>query len=404
MSNILEGIKVVEQASFMAVPSVGAMLSDFGAEVIHVEGTGHGDPLRSLYKMPPLKPSETNYPWLLAGRNKKSVSLNLKDPDAQQVLYKLVADADIFLTNSLPHVIEDLNIQYEKLKEHNPKLIYAFLTGFGAHGAESDAPGFDETAWWARTGLMNAFRYPNVDPIIAPTGVGDMSTGLGLLATVMMALYHREHTGEGSKVCTSLMECGLWSNSAQIQGALVGCAPFQQYAHEDTMNPLAGGIFTTKDSRQILFLQMNPRNWDDMCGALGSPDLATDPRFNKPGLRLKNAKELMVELDAVFGKLTKDEAVEKLRAAGTNFSLVQTAEEAPDDAQMNALGCFPVIEKTNGVRTVRSPITVEGFDHETPQPAPDQVGQDTVECMQVAGYSDDEIAKLAASGAIGVAS
>jgi crotonobetainyl-CoA:carnitine CoA-transferase CaiB-like acyl-CoA transferase len=404
MSNILEGIKVVEQASFLAVPSVGAMLSDYGAEVIHVEGTGHGDPFRSLYKMPPCKPSETNYPWLLANRNKKSVALNLKDPDAQQVLYKLVADADIFLTNSLPHVISDLNVSYEKLSELNPKLIYAFFTGFGAEGEEADAPGFDETAWWARTGLMNVFRYPGADPILAPTGVGDLSSGIGLLATVMTALYHRERTGEGSKVCTSLMECGLWSNAIQVQGALVGCDSFQQYVHEETMNPLVGGIFTTKDDRQIFLVQLSPKNWGDMCAALGCSNLATDPRFNNPGLRINNAKELMGELDKVFGTLTKDEAVAKLHAAKTNFSLVQTAEEAPDDAQMNANNCFPEIENTNGLRTVRNFMTIEGKPHITPQPAPDRVGADTVHYMKAAGYSDDEIAKLAGSGAVGVPS
>jgi len=141
-----------------------------------------------------------------------------------------------------------------------------------------------------------------------------------------------------------------------------------------------------------------------MCAALGCSELTTDPRFTSPGLRFKNAKEMVVELDAVFGALTKDEACERLRAAKTNFSLVQTAEEAPDDAQMNANGCFPIVENSDGVRTVRSPITIEGYDHVTPQPAPAQVGRDTARLMKAAGYSDDEIAKLAASGAIGVTS
>ncbi|MFA9411521.1 MAG: CaiB/BaiF CoA transferase family protein [Deltaproteobacteria bacterium] len=402
MGNILDGIKVIEVASFVAGPSAAVQLSDFGAEVLKIEPL-NGDPWRNGHKMPPLMPSETAYTHLLANRNKKSVALNLKDPDAQQVLYKLVADADIFLTNSLPHVIKDLNIDYDKMIKLNPKLIYALITGFGEKGAEADAPGFDETAWWARTGLMNTLRAKGAEPSMAPTGMGDNNTAVSLFAAVMTGLYQRERTGKGCKVSTSLMASGVWTNSIQAQAAIVGCDPIQSFSHTDTLNPLVGGIYATKDDRRIFIVQLNPRNWEPMCDALGAPALKTDARFASPGLRIKNHAALVGELDAIFTKLTLAEVSEKLHAAKTNFSAVATNEELPNDQQMIDNDFFPVIEGTNGIRTVQSPVSVEGITKATPQPAPDKIGGDTAAELKAVGYSDDEIKKLAEAGSIGVA-
>jgi formyl-CoA transferase len=402
MSNVLDGIKVVEVASFVAGPSAAVQLSDFGAEVLKIEPLS-GDPWRSGHKMPPLVPSETAYTHLLANRNKKSVALDLKNPDAQQVLYKLVEKADIFLTNSLPHVIKDLNIDYGKLIKINPKLVYALITGFGEKGAEADAPGFDETAWWARTGLMNTLRAAGAEPSMAPTGMGDNNTSVALFAAVMTGLYQRERTGKGCKVSTSLMASGVWTNSIQAQAAMVGCDPLKVISHQDWINPLVGGIYATKDDRRIFIVQLNPRNWEPMCDALGAGDLKTDERFASPGLRIKNHAALVAALDALFSKISLKDAADKLHAAKTNFSVVATNEELPNDQQMIDNDFFPVIEGTNGIRTVQSPVSVEGIDKATPQPAPEYVGGDTEQELKAVGYSDGEIKKLAEAKAIGVA-
>lgn len=400
MTGILDGIKVIEVASFMAGPQAGSQLVDFGAEVIHVEPTGYGDPLRALYKMPPLMPSKVNYPWLLTNRSKKSIALNLKDPQAREVLYKLVEDADVFITNSLPRVAASLEVGYEKIKSINDKVIYALLTGFGEEGPEKDAPGFDETAWWARTGLMNTMRTKGTEPALAPTGVGDNSTSIGLFAAILLGLLHRERTGEGSKVSTSLMACGIWSNSAQAQAALVGCDPFEIAPHEETANPLAGGIYKTKDGQRIFLLQMNPKNWEPMCDALGCSDLKGDERFNTPKGRIVNAKELLAALDEIFGNLSLEEAVTKLRSARTNFSVVQANEDLPHDEQMIANGFFPEIEGTDGIKTVQSPIQVEGKEKVKPKKAP-EFGEHTAELLKSLNYSDSEIADLVQAGAVG---
>jgi len=401
MSNILEGIKVVEVASFVAGPSASVQLADFGAEVIKVEPL-NGDPWRMGHKNALNMPSEIPYCHLLANRNKKSVAFNLKDPNAQQALYKLVENADVFLTNSLPHVIKHLNISYEKLAEINPKLIYALITGFGEKGAEADSPGFDETAWWARSGLMDTLRAKGAEPTMAPTGIGDNNTAVALFASILLGLYQRERTGKGCKVGTSLIASGVWTNSIHAQAALVGCEHQLAYAHGDTPNPLVGGIYKTKDDRRVFLVQMNPKNWEPMCDGLGAPALKIDKRFSEPGLRLENHADLVKELDAIFSKLTLAEASEKLHAAKTNFSVVKTNEELPNDQQMIDNGLFPEIAGTNGIRTVQSPVSVDGQEKATPQAAPEQIGQDTVDELKKVGFSDADIARLAASGAIGI--
>jgi len=402
MSNILEGIRVIEVASFVAGPSASVQLSDFGAEVLKIEPLS-GDPWRQGHKSALNMPSEIPYCHLLANRNKKSVALNLKDPEAQQVLYKLVENADIFLTNSLPHVIKDLNISYEKLIAINPRLIYAIITGFGEKGAEADSPGFDETAWWARTGLMDTLRAKGAEPTMAPTGIGDNNTAVALFASVLLGLYQRERTGKGCKVGTSLIASGVWTNSIHAQAALVGCKHQLAYAHGDTPDPLVGGIYVTKDDRRIFLVQMNPRNWEPMCEALGVPELKTDKRFAEAELRLKNHTDLVKELDSIFSKLTLAEAAEKLHTAKTNFSIVKTNEELPNDQQMIENGLFPEIMGTNGILTVQSPVSVDGQEKAAPQAAPEHVGQDTVEELKKVGFRDADIARLAGSGAIGIA-
>ena len=212
MANILDGIKVVEVASFVAGPAAATQLSDFGAEVIKVEPP-EGDMWRMANRVPPFPLSKIPYTHLLANRNKKSVALNLKSPEAQQVLYKLVAEADVFLTNSMPHVCAHLGISYEQIKEVNPRIVYAIITGFGEKGPDADSPGFDCTSWWARSGLMNTIRAKGGEPVNLPAAMGDHNTATALFAAVMTGLYQRERTGKGCRVSTSLLANGAWTNT-----------------------------------------------------------------------------------------------------------------------------------------------------------------------------------------------
>jgi crotonobetainyl-CoA:carnitine CoA-transferase CaiB-like acyl-CoA transferase len=348
-------------------------------------------------------PSEIAYTHLLANRNKKSVALNLKDPKAQEILYKLVEGADIFLTNSVPHVIKDLNLDYEKMKKINPRIIYAVITGWGEMGEEANAPGFDETAWWARSGLMNSVRAKGAATTLAPVAMGDNNTSVALFASVMTGLYQREHTGEGCKVSTSLLASGLWTNSVQVQAAMAGCDPQVPTSHREWLGPLAGSSYKTSDDREIFLVQLNPKNFPDMCDALGQPALKVDPRFANPMAQYQNHVALTEALDAVFGAMTLEEAKGALDKANTNFAVVTTNEEVPNDPQMIANGFFPEIAGTNGIKTVQSPVNVVGFEKEAPTKAPEKIGQDTIAEMKAVGYTEAQIKALVESGAIRVA-
>jgi crotonobetainyl-CoA:carnitine CoA-transferase CaiB-like acyl-CoA transferase len=399
MANVLDGIKVVEVASFVACPAAGLALGDFGAEVLKIEPLT-GDPFRAGNNLPPAPTSDVPYTNMFTNRNKKSVALNLKDPEAQKVLYKLVEKADVFLTNSMPHVCDSLGISFDTLIKINPRLVYGLITGYGDSGPEADTPGFDGSAWFARTGLAHIFRAKGADPIPLPVGIGDQNTATSVFAAVMTGLYHRERTGKGCKVQTSLMANGIWTAGLEAQAQLVG-AKFFDAGHADSPNPLVGTYYKTKDNRYVLLMQVNPRNWDAMCDALSAPAGKTNTKFNTPGARVKNNKELIAAIDKYIGQLDLADVAARLRDAKTNFSVVQNLEELVKDPQAAAQGFFPLIDGTS-TRTVASPIAIEGIT-KVARPAPAKVGQDTKSVLKAAGYSDDQIEKLAAAKAIGVA-
>ena len=195
---IFEGLKVLDCASFIAAPAAATVLSDFGAEVIKIEPPGTGDPYRLLPKLPGYPVSQHNFAWLLEGRNKRSLALDLAKPEGREVLYRLAAEADVFITNFPPGVRKRLGITYEDIKPLNARLIYASFTGYGETGAEADKPGFDSNAYWARSGLMDLVRADeNTTPARSIPGMGDHPCAMALYGAIVTALYKRERSGEG---------------------------------------------------------------------------------------------------------------------------------------------------------------------------------------------------------------
>src|SRR3984957_6020220 len=217
---ILSGLRVIDCGTYIAGPAAAAILSDFGAEVIKIERPPHGDPYRYLPLMPGMPVSDQNYCWILDDRNKKSLALNLNDDQARAALLKLVATADIFITNYQPQLQRKFGLTYEDLAPLNDRLIHASVTGYGEHGEDAEKPGYDATAYWARSGLMHQMHNGDADPVQSPAGLGDHPTSVTLFAGIMMALYRRQLTGQGSKVSTSLMANGAWANGCAIQAAL----------------------------------------------------------------------------------------------------------------------------------------------------------------------------------------
>ena len=401
MKNVLDGIKVIEVGSMAAAPSSAVILADLGAEVIKVEPL-NGDMWRHGNMVAPMPPSKIQYTTFIQNRTKKSVALNLKEPEAQEALYKLVETADVFLTNSPQKVQERLKQTYEDIRKVNPKIVFAWINGFGLHGPDKDAPGFDYTAWYARTGLMEELRPKDGDPVPLPVAGGDMNTATALFSAIMTGLFHRERTGEGIKVSTSLMSNGLWTNSSYVQAALVGAPPTQKYHRTEWPNPVTGGVFKTKDGRYIIIVELNPKNVVTLRDALGADHLKGDERFATPELRFKNHQVLFDEMQKIVGSMELSEVADRLRKGGVNFSVVQTTEEVTRDEHMIANGCFPEVEGVDGIRTIDSPIQIEGFKKVKPQKPP-TVGGNTITELKAVGYSEEEIQKLAESGAVGIA-
>src|SRR6202167_2544088 len=277
--NIFAGLKVVDFASFIAGPGAAVILSDFGAEVIKVEPPT-GDLQRIVYKIPPQPRAKVNYPWHLDNRNKRGLALDLKSPRAQEVLERLVKWADVMIVNTPHPARKKLGLEYEDVVHWSPQLIYADVTGFGDKGPDATLPGFDITAYWARSGLLSLTRDAGAPPTLPVAGSGDHATAVGLYSAIVTGLYRRELTGKGSYVTTSLLAEGVWSASVSIQAALCEAKFFPQH---DRKNPANAALNVYKAADDTWFvLIVTPDKLAAVAKAIARTDLLTDPRFSEP--------------------------------------------------------------------------------------------------------------------------
>jgi crotonobetainyl-CoA:carnitine CoA-transferase CaiB-like acyl-CoA transferase len=388
----LSGLRVIDCATYIAAPAAATILSDYGADVIKIERPPHGDPYRYLSLVPGTPKSDLHYMWLLEGRNKRSVALNLGDEAGRQVMLKLVATADIFITNYQPQLVRKFGLTYEELSRLNDRLIYAWLTGYGECGSEVEKPGYDMTAYWARSGLMDYIHLAGGEPAFSPPGFGDHPTSVALFSAIMLGLYQREKTGRGMKVGTSLMANGAWSHSCLIQAALVGAEFPQRHSRREAVNPLVNH-YRTSDGKRVLFCLLDPvKDWANLCRSLERPDLENDPNFCTPAARRHNS-EFVAILDDAIGRRTLAEWTRIFAENDVIWGPVPSAQDAPHDPQMRAHGVFAEFDHpTRGrLTTVTNPIRLDGIPQEPPRCAP-EVGQHTAEVMRELGCSEAEIA------------
>jgi formyl-CoA transferase len=395
-TNLLSGIRVIDCGTYIAGPAAATILADYGAEVIKIERPPIGDPFRYLSTVPGMPVSEHLFCWMLDARNRKSLALNLEDQAAREVLIKLVSTADVFITNFLPDLADKFRVTYDHLQPINPRLIYAHVTGYGETGDDVLEPGYDQTAYWARSGLMWLMHNADGEPCRAPTGFGDHPTAMTLFAAIMLGLYRRAVSGEGSKVSTSLMANGAWSNASMIQAALLG-AKFPARTKRTTVsNPLVGH-YVTRDHKRFLTCCLAPnKDWPNLSRALGREDLIDDERFRTPELRQANNTALVGIIDEIVATKDMAEWDQLFRRYEIVWAPVQSMEEAAHDRQMAANGVFD--EFGPGLPTVSSPLQVQGVHKTKPTAAP-QVGEHTREVLLSLGYSEAEIADLLQRGA-----
>jgi crotonobetainyl-CoA:carnitine CoA-transferase CaiB-like acyl-CoA transferase len=396
---LLDGVRVIDAASFIAGPVAATVMADFGADVVKVEPPG-GDTYRLRNSGYP--PSPYNFPWIVDNRSKRGVAIDLRTVDGQRVLHRLVRDADVFITNLPLDARPRLRVGYEDLAPLNSRLIYASVTAYGETGPEAGRPGFDSTALWARTGLMDLVRpSPASPPSRSLPGMGDHPTGMSLFGAIMAALYQRERTGHGTIVSTSLMANGLWWNAIQVQGILCGARTAVRPPREEAVSALAN-LYRTRDHRWFLLnLTADERRWEPLAAALGRAELVGDPRFATQAARRANARALIDILEETFAKRDWPEWRAILDAAGIAFGIVGTLDDIPDDPQMRASGALvPLHDPAAGASlTVDSPISLDGQDKVPAGPAP-AIGQHTVAVLREAGFDEADIDRLLTTGAI----
>jgi crotonobetainyl-CoA:carnitine CoA-transferase CaiB-like acyl-CoA transferase len=396
---IFEGLKVLDCASFIAAPAAATVLSDFGADVIKIEPPGSGDPYRNLPNLPGYPASEHNFAWLLEARNKRSLALDLSKPEGQAVLHRLAAEADVFITNYPPAVRERLGITHAHLAPHNERLIYASFTGYGEKGAEANKPGFDSSAYWARSGLMDLVRADTeTTPARSIAGMGDHPCAMAFYGAIVTALYKRERTGKGSHVSSNLMANGVWAASVLAQAKLCGATFGERRSRERALNAVTNH-YRCKDGRWIILsLLSEEKQWPALARCIGREDLISDERFATRAGRHQRSVELIRIFDEVFATKTLAEWRKLLDGNGLVFGVVGILDDIPNDRQMLDNEVLVPFENDT-MLTISSPIWVDGSKKVQPRRPPD-IGEHSDDILRQAGYDEASIAKLRASGAV----
>ncbi len=399
--HILQGIRVVEAASMVLVPAVAAVMADFGAEVIKVEPPGGGDLHRYGHQLPGMPISEIPYTFQVENRNKKSMVLNLKDKMGQEILRELILKADVFVTNYRVAALKKLGMTYEDFKKINGRLIYAYASGYGEKGPEADKPGYDMVSYWARSGI-EAQVFP-IDGLLSgfPYGSGDRPTGMNLLTAVLLALFARERTGEGTKVSTSLLASGAWANSTMIQASLCG-AQFNEKVPRERAYNFTYIYYIPKDGRPFkLNIHDYEKGWAPFCRAVGRPDLIDDPRFATIDVRVKHMTELIAIFDESIAQHDLAYWVRVLTDHDIPFSPISNYEEIAADRQMEASNVFVDVDhpRYGHFRTVDSPFTIEGSQKVKAGAAP-ELGEHTRQILEGMGYPKGKIQEFFDKGVV----
>ena len=403
MSKPLEGIKVVEISMWAYVPSAGAVLADWGADVVKIESP-QGDPIRGLVNAGVGPMEGITFTWEIMNRGKKAIALDLNLPEAQEIVYKLVEQADVFLTSLLPQVREKLGVSLEKIRQRNASIIYAAGTGQGARGDEATRGGYDSITFWSRGSVSASVTPPDYHrPVGMPAGAfGDSISGMALAGGIAAAIAGRALTGETAVVEGSLLGTAMWAMQMGIVGAAVAAAGSAPVASPTgaPANPLVYN-YRTSDDRWVALCMLQPDvYWEGVCQVLERQDMLTDGRFGSPADRAANAPAIVAELEKTFAERPLAHWLDALARQKGQWDVVRLVNEVGQDPQAVANGFIQDVEYPGGRRlpVVANPVQ---FDRTPPEliPAPEFSG-DTDEILGGLGMSDDEIIEAKISGAV----
>ncbi len=400
-----EGVRVIELAQFVFVPAAGALLADWGADVVKIEHPVTGDGYRALVTQGIIKTSASgiNQNMEMHNRGKRSIGLDVASPEGREVILKLVETADVFLTNFLPSALKKWNLDVDDLRAVNPKIIYARGHGHGVRGPDANMPAYDSTAYWARGAVGATLTPPSLERPLGPRGgFGDRTSATNLAYGIASALFRRERTGVPSVVDVSLLATAVWTIASDVLSGLQGnwaAAPVAGQALRMSLNPLSNN-YETKDGRFLSLMLLQPdRHWPDLARAIGRQDLLSDPAFATGKAILEHPVDLVDILEPLF--LTKTLAEWREAFLGARFPWAPFAQvpDLIDDPQVVANGYIVEVEHEAG--TFRLPTgAVQIDEHPSTIRRGPEFAEHTEEILLDMGYDWEDLAKLKDNGVI----
>ncbi len=402
--SLLAGVRVVEMGLWVAGPAAAGILADWGAEVIKLE-MPRGDPMRNLFGALSGSKEARCPPFDLYNRGKKSIALDVNHPDGVALVKRLIASADVFVTNMRPQFLQRVGLDHATLLAAHPRLVYASLTAYGLEGPDRDAPGFDMAAFSGRSGMAERATPPGAAPPILPGGIGDNVTAITMVSGIMGALYSRERSGRGQLVSTSLLRTGIYSIGMDVSTRVglgrIAAAPSRSKPQNPLMNCYCAG-----DGKWFWIVGAeSERHWPGIVDALGDASLLADARFATPKERRRNAEALVAAIDALATRRTRDEWAEVFRRHDVWWAPINSVDDVVKDPQAIACGAFvnvpvhagqPAPGSFNGVAT---PVDF-GATPAGPAGPPPRVGADADALLAGLGIGTEELARLRASGVL----
>lgn len=398
---VFEGVRVVELASYLFVPAAGAILADWGADVVKIEHPERPDPQRN-FVIAGMSVGNAPFEALMqqTNRGKRSIGIDVSTIEGHQLLGRLVGTADVFLTNLLPDSRRRLRLEVDDVRAMNPNVVYVRGSGYGPVGAERNTPGFDGTTFWARGGAADNLTPAGApEPTPPPPALGDLPGSTTVAGAIAAGLFHRERTGETTVVDVSLLGVAVWGNSPAIIASAQHGGPIRKTLREENVNP-ASLAYRTRDDRFIkLSLFQSDRYFGQLCACLGVPGLVTDPRFADAASRTEHSRECIAALDEAFAQFSLAEAAERLADLGGPWSVVQTAYEVSRDSQVLANGYLAGLDVEGREMTVAASPWQFGEARYPLRCAPEH-GADTDEILHELGLEEAEIIAHKVAGTV----
>ncbi|MFC1920347.1 CaiB/BaiF CoA transferase family protein [Chloroflexota bacterium] len=397
MTSALEGIKVIEATSAVGAPMAARLLADFGADVIHIESAVAEATIQRKPRYDRGEvPAEINYIAQNIGCNKRNMTLDLASEAGREIIYTLLKDADVFLSNFRPRILEKLKLKYDILSELNPRLICATLTGFGHKGPDRDAPAFGATSADPRSGLIHMLTPPGQEPPETPIAYADFVTGMTLAFGIQTALLIRERTGVAQAVDASLYNSIVWALTSSVGGTLINGKDGTPTRRKDRGTPMRN-CYQTKDGRWLYMMMMARRGdiWSKFCKAVDREDLENDPMFKSPSPSTEDNAAMFDILEKIFLSRTLEEWKPCLNGIGANWSYAQNLVEVVNDPQARENNFFaPVDHPDYGrIEIVGNPAKLSKTPATVRRPA-SEVGEDTEEILSEIGYTTEQINKF----------